>query len=164
MCDPAEIIRYNEIPSETLPGFQDINLSNGSNKEIRWEPEAASADAVIQGSGDELMVESHQLSESRPLNQVSVPANTGPTGFQNLIESASGRGVLKEAGNDTNSGQDMDISVAKIDRFSTVGSSSPLNPEKGKAVASKTHNESDSDEYPDLLDVGPDSDSNQEED
>ncbi|KAF4367940.1 hypothetical protein F8388_002551 [Cannabis sativa] len=168
-CYPAETLRYNDIPSETFPVSQDINLSNGSNKEIpvgsKWEPAAANAGAVIQGSGDELMVESHQLPESRPLNHDFVPANTdGPAGFQKVNESiSSGSGTLQQAGDNTASGQDMDISMAKTDKFSTVGTSSTLDPEKGKAIASKLHHESDSDEYPDLLDVGPDSDSNQED-
>ncbi|KAM6600587.1 hypothetical protein CsatA_020196 [Cannabis sativa] len=168
-CYPAETLRYNDIPSETFPVCQDINLSNGSNKEIpvgsKWEPAAANAGAVIQGSGDELMVESHQLPESRPLNHDFVPANTdGPAGFQKVNESiSSGSGTLQQAGDNTASGQDMDISMAKTDKFSTVNTSSTLDPEKGKAIASKLHHESDSDEYPDLLDVGPDSDSNQED-
>ena len=162
-------------PAETLTVCQDIKLSvNGSDKMIaggsKREPAAANTDGDVRSSRDELMVESHQFLKSMPLNPCSVsaedssvPANTdGLTGSQRVSERIdSGSGTAKQAGNDMASGQH--VSVAKMDSSTTIGTSSIPNLQKGKGITSEMDHESDTDEYPDLLNEDPDSDSNQEE-
>lgn len=170
-----ELCEYDDNPSETLTVCQNIKLPvDVSNKKIpegsKQETAAANANAEIRSSDDELMVESYQLPISMPLNQdsvsakvSSVPANTnGSTGSESMFErSTLGSSASKQAGNDMASGQD--ISVAKTDWFTSVGTSSTLIPEKGKGIASEMDHGSDSDEYPDLLVADPDTNSNHDE-
>ncbi|PON70688.1 hypothetical protein TorRG33x02_256240 [Trema orientale] len=164
VSDPVETIYENKNPSETLSVREDIKLSgDGSNKEIpegnKQEPEAADADVEIQDGGDELMAESHQLPESKPLSQDSVSAkfssvaNTdGSTGSQRVFERITS-GASKQDDNDMALCQD--ISVAKSDVFTTIGTSSTLD--------SEMDHESDSEEYPELVDVSTHSDTDEED-
>lgn len=161
VTDRGETIKHIEmIPSETLTVCQDINLSDdGFDKEILEEskrnPEAANPDMEIEGVGDKIMAESHQLPRHMRQNQDSVPAR-GSTGAEIVLERiTSDIGSSKESGNDL--ATDKDVPAAKTEGTS-VGTSAASIPKKRENFTSELADESDMEPFPDIVDADPDSD------
>lgn len=161
VTDRGKTIKHIEmIPSETLTVCQDINLSDdGFDKEILEEskrnPEAANPDMEIEGVGDKIMAESHQLPKRMRQNQDSVPAR-GSTGAEIVLERiTSDISSSKESGNDL--ATDKDVPVAKTEGTS-VGTSAASIPKKRETFTSELADESDMEPFPDIVDADPDSD------
>ena len=114
------------------------------------------------GTGEEIMVESHQFPESISQEESAFPAVVSAS-TSTTIETgqvASDNGALDPGDSEIATGND--VLVTKGDRFAIQGenaSTAVSNSERSKGLVSELVNESSMDSFPDIVDVDPDSDS-----
>ncbi|KAB1225345.1 hypothetical protein CJ030_MR1G015715 [Morella rubra] len=160
---PSKNMRYNEEPSETLGGSDEENRSVDGASGTRFqdkrgsEPATISVDVGMRDNNDDIMVDADLFHKSRA--QVKEPVSSKSAAVPVSNDGSSGAEIDHE-GNVFASSEG--VSAAKGDRSTTVGVNTSATTEISEKTTEDAFDLDGEDPFPEIFDVEPDSDEEQD--